>query len=62
MGKPEPTTDRRVVIESVTPAVDHGRFPAKSSVGDRVEVRAKDLCRWARSGIGRTAVSQVAIT
>ncbi len=40
MGRPEPTTSR-VVIESVTPTVDHGRFPAKSPVGDRVEVGAK---------------------
>ncbi|MEX1037357.1 MAG: alpha-1,4-glucan--maltose-1-phosphate maltosyltransferase [Acidimicrobiia bacterium] len=40
MGKPEPT-DRRVVIEQVTPQVDHGRFPAKSALGDRVEVGAK---------------------
>jgi starch synthase (maltosyl-transferring) len=40
MGKPELTT-RRVVIESVTPTVDHGRFPARSALGDRVEVGAR---------------------
>ena len=30
----------RVVIESITPNVDHGRFAAKRIVGDRVEVEA----------------------
>ncbi|MGF1617799.1 MAG: alpha-1,4-glucan--maltose-1-phosphate maltosyltransferase [Acidimicrobiia bacterium] len=40
MSRPEPTT-RRVVIESITPTVDQGRFPSKSTVGDRVEVEAK---------------------
>jgi len=33
-------TDKRVVIESVTPQVDGGRFPAKSTFGDRVTVEA----------------------
>jgi starch synthase (maltosyl-transferring) len=33
-------TDKRVVIESVSPQVDDGKFPAKSTVGDAVEVRA----------------------
>src|SRR5207302_4159988 len=31
---------RRVVIESVTPSVDEGRFPAKRAVGDVVHVEA----------------------
>lgn len=31
---------RRVVIESITPAVDGGRFPAKRTVGDLVRVEA----------------------
>jgi starch synthase (maltosyl-transferring) len=30
----------RVAIESVTPSVDHGRFPAKRTVGEAVEVKA----------------------
>jgi starch synthase (maltosyl-transferring) len=30
----------RVAIESVTPSVDHGRFPAKRIVGEAVEVQA----------------------
>jgi len=33
-------TDKRVVIESVSPEVDGGRFPAKTPVGDRVVVEA----------------------
>jgi starch synthase (maltosyl-transferring) len=33
-------TDKRVVIEAVSPEVDGGRFPAKSVVGDPVEVQA----------------------
>ncbi len=33
-------TDKRVVIESVSPQVDGGRFPAKATVGDPVTVRA----------------------
>jgi starch synthase (maltosyl-transferring) len=33
-------TDRRVVIERVSPEVDGGRFPAKSTVADPVEVQA----------------------
>jgi starch synthase (maltosyl-transferring) len=40
MGNPT-TSDRRVVIESVSPQVDGGRFPAKSALGDVVEVRAR---------------------
>ncbi len=31
---------RRVVIEAVTPCVDDGRFPAKRTVGDQVQVEA----------------------
>lgn len=31
---------RRVLIESITPAVDGGRFPAKRTVGDEVRVEA----------------------
>ena len=30
----------RVIIESVSPEVDDGRFPAKRSVGDKVQVEA----------------------
>ena len=33
-------TDRRVVIESVSPQVDGGGFPAKSVIGDQVMVEA----------------------
>ena len=33
-------TDKRVVIESVSPQVDGGRFPAKSTLGDPVIVTA----------------------
>lgn len=33
-------TDKRVVIEGVSPAVDGGQFPAKSTVGDSLEVQA----------------------
>jgi starch synthase (maltosyl-transferring) len=33
-------TDKRVVIESVSPQVDAGKFPAKSTIGDAVEVAA----------------------
>ena len=36
-----PATTRRVVIESVSPQVDDGRFPAKSPLGDPVVVKAK---------------------
>lgn len=37
-----PQTDgrKRVIIEAVTPAVDGGRFPAKRTVGDQVQVEA----------------------
>ncbi|MGZ4168875.1 MAG: alpha-1,4-glucan--maltose-1-phosphate maltosyltransferase [Solirubrobacteraceae bacterium] len=35
---PEPP--RRIVIQSPTPAVDGGRYPAKRCVGDRVDVEA----------------------
>ncbi|HEX2229829.1 MAG TPA: alpha-1,4-glucan--maltose-1-phosphate maltosyltransferase [Candidatus Binatia bacterium] len=31
---------KRVVIEAVTPEIDHGRFPAKRTVGDKVVVEA----------------------
>ena len=33
-----PASDQRVVIESVEPSIDDGRFPAKSTLGDAVEV------------------------
>jgi len=33
-------TDKRVVIESVSPQVDGGKFPAKSTIGDVLEVEA----------------------
>ncbi len=36
-----PATDRRVVIEAVSPKVDCGRFAAKSVVGDPIVVKAK---------------------
>jgi starch synthase (maltosyl-transferring) len=35
-----PTARRRVAIENVWPAVDHGRFAAKRTLGDRVVVEA----------------------
>ncbi|HUF15481.1 MAG TPA: alpha-1,4-glucan--maltose-1-phosphate maltosyltransferase [Acidimicrobiia bacterium] len=35
-----PASDKRVVIESVTPQVDGGRFPSKSTLGDPVTVSA----------------------
>ena len=31
---------KRIVIESITPQVDGGRFPAKRTVGDQVAVEA----------------------
>ena len=36
----QPDGRRRVIIESVSPAVDGGRFPAKRTVGDQVRVEA----------------------
>ena len=36
----EAVSNPRVAIESVTPSVDHGRFPAKRIVGEAVEVQA----------------------
>ena len=38
----EPSDDgrRRVIIENVSPEVDAGRFPAKRTIGDSVEVQA----------------------
>ena len=33
-------TDKRVVVESVSPQVDGGKFPAKSTMGDPVAVEA----------------------
>jgi starch synthase (maltosyl-transferring) len=36
----EPDGRRRVVIESITPEIDGGRFPAKRTVGDQVAVEA----------------------
>ncbi|CDY74411.1 Alpha-amylase [Caballeronia glathei] len=36
----EAVTAPRVAIESVTPSVDHGRFPAKRIVGEATEIRA----------------------
>lgn len=36
----QPDGRRRVVIESITPEVDGGRFPAKRTVGDQVAVEA----------------------
>ncbi len=40
MITPEPDGRRRVVIESITPEVDGGRFAIKRTVGDRVRVEA----------------------
>jgi len=40
MAEPAATT-RRVVVESVSPQVEGGRFPAKAALGDVVEVRAR---------------------
>ncbi|MFZ0013827.1 MAG: maltotransferase domain-containing protein, partial [Acidimicrobiia bacterium] len=40
MGRLKPT-DSRVVIESVEPCVDDGRFPVKRPLGDPVEVTAR---------------------
>ncbi|HEX6286399.1 MAG TPA: maltotransferase domain-containing protein, partial [Acidimicrobiia bacterium] len=58
-------TDKRVVIETVSPEVDNGRFPAKSPVGDPVVVEAtvfadghdviRSLLRYQRAGSGRWA-------
>ncbi|HXV71962.1 MAG TPA: alpha-1,4-glucan--maltose-1-phosphate maltosyltransferase [Acidimicrobiia bacterium] len=58
-------TDKRVVIESVSPVVDDGRFPAKTPVGDRVVVEAavfadghdaiRCVLRYQRVGSGRWA-------
>ena len=31
---------RRVIIENIRPEIDHGRFPIKRAVGERVDVRA----------------------
>jgi len=40
MTKPERDGRRRVVIESLSPEIDGGRFPAKRTVGDSVRVEA----------------------
>ena len=40
MEKPRLDGRQRVIIESVTPEVDGGRFPAKRTVGDSVVVEA----------------------
>jgi starch synthase (maltosyl-transferring) len=40
MNKPQQDGRRRVVIESVSPEVDGGRFPAKRTIGDKVRVEA----------------------
>ncbi len=40
MDQPQQDGRRRVVIESVSPEIDGGRFPAKRTVGDRVRVEA----------------------
>jgi starch synthase (maltosyl-transferring) len=39
-GAVKPTFTRKVVIESVRPEVDCGRFPIKRTIGERVEVTA----------------------
>ena len=56
-------TDKRVVIESVSPDVDDGRFPAKTPVGDPVVVEAdvfadghdavRSVLRYQRAASGR---------
>jgi len=40
LAAPAATLTSRVVIERVRPTVDEGRFPAKRTVGDRVDIRA----------------------
>jgi len=40
LADPADTLTSRVVIEQVRPSVDGGRFPAKRTVGDRIEIRA----------------------
>jgi len=40
MNTPPTEGRRRVIIESITPQIDCGRFPAKRSVGDLVRVEA----------------------
>src|SRR5690349_3860863 len=40
MDKPQQDGRKRVIIEGVTPQVDGGRFPAKRTVGDTVQVEA----------------------
>jgi starch synthase (maltosyl-transferring) len=37
---PVPRAAPRIVIEAVAPAVEHGRFPVKACVGDRITVSA----------------------
>src|SRR4051794_16580661 len=39
-GEGSPTTYRSVVIESVTPELDGGRYPVKREVGDMLVVEA----------------------
>jgi len=34
---------KRVIIENIQPVVDHGLFPAKRTVGERVDVTAAIL-------------------
>jgi starch synthase (maltosyl-transferring) len=41
--RPQWEPDARIVIESVSPAIDAGRFPAKRIVGEEVEVAADIL-------------------
>src|ERR1700677_4525305 len=40
MTVPKEDGRKRVVIESISPAVDGGRFPVKRTVGDQVRVEA----------------------
>ena len=40
MPKPQKDGRQRVVIETVTPQVDGGRFAAKRTIGDTVRVEA----------------------
>jgi starch synthase (maltosyl-transferring) len=57
MEAPQHDGRRRVVIESVKPSVDGGRFPAKRVVGDMVRVEA-DIFTDGHDSIGATLLSR----
>ena len=56
MTAKRPDGRRRVVIESITPAVDCGRFPAKRTVGDQVRVEA-DIFTDGHDAIGASLLA-----